>query len=75
MRTAPPHPCLCCSLPDCDEKSKACGLRRALNRYYYFRRRNLPVPDNVRALYSLAWRELYGQRGASPRTPHDILRP
>lgn len=52
-------PCLICELPDCDDTAKGCGLRVALRRYYACRRNNLPISDDVRREYSLAWREIY----------------
>lgn len=53
------HPCFECSLPDCDDKAKACALRMALNRYDNCRRKGLPISEQIRQQYTIAWRELY----------------
>lgn len=53
------HPCFECALPDCDDKSKSCALRMALNRYDNCKRNGLPISDKVRQQNSIAWRELY----------------
>lgn len=53
------HPCLDCKLPDCDDKSKGCALRIALNRYDSFKRKGVKAPDDVRQKNAIAYRELY----------------
>lgn len=60
MKPVANHPCFECTLPDCDETSKACALRMALNRYDNCRRKKLPVTERIRRQYSIAWKELYG---------------
>ena len=37
------HPCFSCTLPDCDERSKACALRKAYNASEWKRKRGLPL--------------------------------
>lgn len=53
------HPCFTCRLSDCDERSDGCALRQALRQYDYFSRHKLPVPDDLKYRYRIAWRELY----------------
>jgi len=53
------HPCFNCTLPDCDEESKGCELKRAMNRYRKCLRDRTPVPDEVRLSRNLAYNELY----------------
>ena len=55
----PEHPCFSCRLPDCDERSDRCALCQALRQYDYLSRHKRPVPDDVKARYRIAWRELY----------------
>ena len=62
MKPEIPHPCLNCSLPDCDEKSKLCALRRAINAYDRKRKQKAPISREMKAAYSLALRELYGHQ-------------
>lgn len=54
------HPCFECTLPDCDDTSKRCALKVALNRYEKFKRNKVAPPEDVRRQYSIAWQELYG---------------
>lgn len=56
------HPCFSCSLPDCNEGSPKCGLKRAAARYYAVKKRRLPVSDVVRLQYNIAFRELYSAK-------------
>lgn len=65
-----PHPCFSCSLPDCDDKAKACALRRAINTYDSNRKGKRPITPEIRAAYSHALRELYGHK----RRERDALR-
>jgi len=53
------HPCFSCALPDCDDRSRRCALRRALNTYDSYRRRGEPRPDDVKLLYNIAYDEIY----------------
>lgn len=53
------HPCFSCSLPDCDERADGCALRKAIRQYDNLQRRKLPIPEDVRRRYRIAWRELY----------------
>lgn len=54
------HPCLSCALPDCDDASKSCGLRRAIALRDRKRRLQLPLSAAEREAYNAAWTELYG---------------
>ncbi|MBX5112727.1 hypothetical protein [Rhizobium lentis] len=62
MKANDAHPCFSCTLPDCDDKDRRCGLRRALGLYYACLRRNEPVPEKVRLARNIAYNELYGDR-------------
>jgi hypothetical protein len=62
MKEADIHPCFSCALPDCDEQSPKCGLRRAQREYTRHLRSGDGVPSTVRAKYSIAYRELYYDR-------------
>lgn len=53
------HPCLNCRLPDCDDGSKACELRKALNEYDRYKRAKIPAPVEVRRRNAIAYREFY----------------
>lgn len=59
MNAAAKHPCLTCSLPDCDDAHPRCALRQAMNDYNRARRRKQITPE-VRAMNSIAYQELYG---------------
>lgn len=59
MKQADIHPCFSCVLPDCDEQSRRCGLRRAQNDYHHHRRSGGRIPEDVKARYAIAYRELY----------------
>ncbi|MBT56209.1 MAG: hypothetical protein CMF72_22760 [Mameliella sp.] len=52
------HPCLTCSLPDCDDTDSRCSLRRAMANYGRARRRK-QITSEVRAMNSIAYQELY----------------
>ncbi|MBX5015911.1 hypothetical protein [Rhizobium lentis] len=56
------HPCFFCALPDCDERDRRCGLKRALNIYHSLLKRKEPIPDKVRLARNIAYNELYGDR-------------
>lgn len=50
-------PCLCCDLPDCDESSRHCGLKKAVRQLKYARRHGIaPTAAMVtgKALYNAA---------------------
>lgn len=53
------HPCLSCSLPDCDDKSPRCPLRRIASEHQRLRRRKLPIPAELDAHHRIARYELY----------------
>ncbi len=53
------HPCFTCRLSDCDERADGCALRQALRHYDNLQRRKLPIPEDVKFRYRIAWRELY----------------
>ncbi|TCT37457.1 hypothetical protein [Martelella mediterranea] len=54
------HPCFSCTLPDCDERSAYCNLRKSLNTYDRNRRAGRPVSDELRQCANIAWNEFYG---------------
>ncbi len=54
------HPCLSCTLPECDQGSRHCGLRKAQRRYQNAKRHGLPISPEMSAQYGAAWTELYG---------------
>lgn len=56
------HPCLSCPLPDCDESSFSCPLRKAIRDYARLRHNGETVTDELRRRYSIAHVELYGWR-------------
>lgn len=62
IREADIHPCFSCTLADCDEASRQCGLKRAQAQYSSLKKRKEPVPEKVRLRYNIAFRELYGYR-------------
>lgn len=52
-------PCLHCRLPDCDEASPRCGLRRAWRIRCRLFRRGRPIPPHIASgaqIYNTAWR-------------------
>lgn len=53
-------PCLHCTLPDCDEKDKRCGLTRMRNLYNNYKRQGRleEAPPHVREAYN-AWYLIY----------------
>lgn len=53
------HPCLTCSLPDCDDKSRKCALRRAINLYENCRASRTLTPAITEAR-RIAFAELRG---------------
>ncbi|WP_313193077.1 hypothetical protein [Shinella zoogloeoides] len=55
------HPCLSCPLPDCDDESPKCPLRRILSRESAMRRRGEAVPDDLRRDRTIAYQEIYGE--------------
>lgn len=61
-------PCLQCPLADCDEKSKQCLLRIAINNYQHCRRYGLAVTDEARLAYSKAITQLYGHERFARRS-------
>lgn len=52
------HPCLSCTLPDCDETSRDCALKIAMSRYAKARRAGA-ITEELRRANSIAWQELY----------------
>lgn len=54
-----PHPCLTCRLPDCDDESPRCPLRRICGQFQYLAKRRLPIPDDLRAQHRIAKHELW----------------
>lgn len=52
------HPCFNCILPDCDDKSALCNLRRSYNEYQRLTYKGLPVTEEQHRNYRAAWKEL-----------------
>ncbi|TBB88276.1 hypothetical protein ELH41_16225 [Rhizobium ruizarguesonis] len=65
------HPCFECVLPDCDERSSACLLKRAYSEPYRYRSAGLPVPDEVRQRASMAHHELYALKSRANRSERE----
>lgn len=59
MPTSPKHPCLSCTLPDCDDRSPRCELRRAVALYSRTRKHGGVVTDDLRAAATTAHYELW----------------
>jgi len=55
----PKHPCLSCRLPDCDDESKRCPLRRIAAQFQYMAARRQPIPDDLREQHRIAKHELW----------------
>lgn len=53
------HPCLSCPLPDCDDSSSKCPLRKALVEESGRRKKGLPVDDDLKRRRSIAFHEIY----------------
>ena len=57
------HPCFDCSLPECDDRSRDCALRRAIAMQSRFKKqpelRRLNGLERVR--YRIAFQELYAE--------------
>lgn len=53
------HPCFSCDLPDCDDASRKCGLRRALAAYERARVGKALTPE-IMTRRRIAYRELRG---------------
>jgi hypothetical protein len=56
------HPCFSCTLPDCDDENRRCGLRRAIANYRSCLDRKTPIPPEVRQARNIAYMEIYGDR-------------
>lgn len=69
------HPCLDCPLPDCDETSSKCNLRRAANTYHNLRRRGEHISDEVRQRYNIAFAELHADKRNEKRRAAREARP
>lgn len=54
------HPCFSCILPDCDERSRDCVAKKALNTYRHRYENGLPISDELLLRKRFAYRELYG---------------
>ena len=59
MTQSAAHPCLSCRLPDCDDRSARCELRRAARLYDRARRGEEVMTDEVRHAAVIAFRELW----------------
>lgn len=53
------HPCFSCHLPDCDDESYRCPLRRATRFFQSATRRGDPISDELRRARNIAYAELY----------------
>ncbi|NTE68375.1 hypothetical protein G6M85_22535 [Agrobacterium tumefaciens] len=53
------HPCLSCPLPDCDDGSPKCLLRKALSEERTARSRGVPLGEDLKRRRSIAYNELY----------------
>lgn len=60
--TIPPHPCFECPLPDCDETSPRCALKRVLNITGALYKRGDKPDSRLRQQANIAYMELYGTR-------------
>lgn len=58
MKSEPDHPCLTCPLPDCDDRSSRCPLRKALSAYTRARHQKR-ISAEIRRGYAIAFREFY----------------
>jgi hypothetical protein len=54
------HPCLRCTLPDCDDRNLGCELRKILNAYYRARNDAAAVSAALKREYAIAYREIHG---------------
>lgn len=54
------HPCLSCPLPDCNEMSPACSLKRALYAYRRCLMGKDTMTDEIRERRRIAYSEFYG---------------
>lgn len=52
------HPCFSCSLPDCDDTSRRCGLRVANRRYEQARKKGQITPE-LKELHRIVYREFW----------------
>ena len=59
MRERDIHPCFSCTLPDCDEASRACGLRQVINLGRRKYRGGERLTEDERQRFNAARRELY----------------
>lgn len=53
------HPCLSCPLPDCDDQSPRCLLRRAFSDERTARNRGISFDEDLKRRRSIAYNELY----------------
>ncbi|ADZ70088.1 hypothetical protein [Polymorphum gilvum] len=61
------HPCFSCKLPDCDDQSSDCGLRRACNAYRRCIKKGEEISQEMRAKYNIAYKEIYADRRNATR--------
>lgn len=54
------HPCLTCTLPDCDDRNARCALRRIAGQFAYLRKHKREIPEDLYARHSIARKELWG---------------
>lgn len=75
MNVSKLHPCFSCSLPDCDDKSRSCELRRAIAKQGggHKAANNRQLNDVNRLRYQLAYKELYAENRQG-RKLRDVVR-
>lgn len=68
------HPCFSCSLPDCDETDRRCGLKRAHNDYNNARKQGQDTAP-YRAGNNAWWMEFHeaNRRQKQGKPPRDVV--
>ncbi len=65
FRVADIHPCFNCPLPECDDRSRECSLRRLIAAQSRFKnnpdKRRLSLRGKDHARYRIAYREFYAE--------------
>lgn len=57
--TSKNHPCFTCPLVDCDDRAFGCPLQVAKREYSRRHKLNLPISDELRERYGIAYRDLF----------------
>jgi hypothetical protein len=60
--------CLKCPLDDCDETSRHCLLKQAINNYQHAQRHGKEITNAMRRAYSVAHTELHGYERIARRS-------